>query len=215
MIKNLPNILTVFRIILIIPVIVLLRGNYVNKIISFILFLIAGITDYIDGKIARKYNMLTSFGNFLDPLADKLLVISLLISFLSIDPSIFPYWMVWIIIVREFVITLLRIEGISKNSEVKTLFIGKLKTGFQFFTISIIIIFLILKDYLIEKKTIRAVEGLTDIRLDDALFYYFGDISYFIAYTPSVFLCIVVIFSLYSGIKYIVKNKHIIFYKDE
>jgi len=211
---NLPNILTLLRIALILPIIILIKGSYVDKLISFMLFLVAGITDYVDGKIARKYNITSSFGSFLDPLADKLLVISLLISFLNIDPSIFPYWMVWLIIIREFTITLLRVEGISKNSEVKTLFIGKLKTGFQFFTISVMLIFLILKDYLIENNYIKIVKGLTDVRLDDALFYYFGDLSYFMAYTPTLLLTVVLVFSLYSGIKYIVKNKSIIFYDE-
>jgi len=206
-----PNILTLLRILMIIPILVLLFGNYFEKLISNVLLIIAMITDYWDGKIARKYQAQTELGNFLDPLADKLIIISIFLAFLQLDPTIFPYWMVWLIISREFVITALRIGGIEQKEKVSTLFIGKIKTSAQFVTIFIIICILILKDYLVAKAIIQPVKGIIGLPFNEIWFNYFGSWAYFITYTPSFLLGISTFLSLYSGIHYIIKNKRIIF----
>ncbi len=216
--KHMPNILTAIRIVLIIPIVVLLFGNYQEKIISGSLLFLAGVTDYLDGIIARKYKLSSDLGMFLDPLADKLLIISILIAFLKLDPSIFPYWMVWIIICREFVVTAIRIGGIERNSKVNTLYIGKLKTLSQLLTILLIFILLIMKDYFIGAGVMKQVKGAVEVPFDRIWFNYFGDLAYFITYTPSFLLGISTILSVYSGFRYIIKNKKLIFgseYEDE
>ena len=89
---NLPNKLTIFRVILIVPFIILLLGGhagwfgentFVTDMIALAIFIIASLTDLIDGKIARKYNLITDFGKFMDPLADKLLVCSAMIALIE------------------------------------------------------------------------------------------------------------------------------------
>ena len=104
---NLPNKLTVLRVIMI-PFFVfflLWQGgeNRTFRLIALALFIIASLTDLLDGKIARKYNLVTNFGKFMDPLADKLLVCSALICLIELGEL--PAWMVLIIISREFIIS--------------------------------------------------------------------------------------------------------------
>ena len=104
---NLPNKLTVLRVILV-PffVLFLLAADYMGPFspyIALIIFIVASLTDMLDGKIARKYNLITNFGKFMDPLADKLLVCSALICF--VDMHRMPTWVVLIVIAREFIIS--------------------------------------------------------------------------------------------------------------
>lgn len=115
---NLPNKLTIFRVILIVPFVILLLGGYaqwgwfqtvfggiadITDYIALAIFIIASLTDMLDGKIARKYNLVTNFGKFMDPLADKLLVCAALICLIELDRI--PAWIVIIIISREFIIS--------------------------------------------------------------------------------------------------------------
>ncbi len=208
--KKIPNFLTIFRIILIIPIVWLLFGSYVEKIISASLMVVGGLTDYLDGFLARKWKAYSNFGDFMDPLADKLLILSILMAFLQLDPSIFPYWMVWMIICREFIITVLRIGGIQGEQKVKTLYIGKVKTTAQFLTILLIIVLLILKDFLVDKGLITKVQGMVGLPFDQIWFNYFGNWANFLTYTPSFMLGISTFFSVYSGIHYIFKNRHML-----
>ena len=104
---NLPNKLTVLRVILV-PFFVffLLGADWIGSFspyIALIIFIVASLTDMLDGKIARKYNLITNFGKFMDPLADKLLVCSALICF--VDMHRMPTWVVLIVIAREFIIS--------------------------------------------------------------------------------------------------------------
>ena len=102
---NLPNKLTMFRVILIpfFVVFLLVDITPVDKWIALAIFIIASLTDMLDGKIARKYNLVTNFGKFMDPLADKLLVCSALVCLVAVDRI--PAWMVIVIIAREFIIS--------------------------------------------------------------------------------------------------------------
>lgn len=111
---NLPNKLTVLRVILIpffVVFLLLSPGNDLFKWISLAIFIIASLTDMLDGKIARKYNLITDFGKFMDPLADKLLVCSAMICL--IDLGKIPSWVVVIIIAREFI----RVEFYSRKDQ--------------------------------------------------------------------------------------------------
>ena len=103
---NTPNKLTVARMILV-PFLVLFMltdlGGEANRYIALAIFVVASVTDWFDGKLARKYNLVTNFGKFMDPLADKLLVCSAMICFIELEKL--PAWFVIIIIGREFIIS--------------------------------------------------------------------------------------------------------------
>ena len=141
---NLPNKLTVFRMILIVPFVILLLGGHAGwgwfdaafggieaytDYIALVIFVIASLTDMLDGKIARKYNLVTNFGKFMDPLADKLLVCSALIAFVEL--GYLPAWIVIIIISREFIISGFRLIAADKGVVIAANYWGKFKTTFQ------------------------------------------------------------------------------------
>ena len=129
---NLPNKLTVFRVILIVPFVFVMLTDVcgaAGKWIALALFVIASLTDLLDGKIARKYNLVTNFGKFMDPLADKLLVCSALIILIQLGRI--PSWVVLIIIAREFIITGFRTVASDKGVVIAASYWGKYKTTFQ------------------------------------------------------------------------------------
>jgi CDP-diacylglycerol--glycerol-3-phosphate 3-phosphatidyltransferase len=141
---NIPNFLTIFRIFLTFPILLLLPKN---PSFSFTLFLLAILTDYLDGEIARRYNKISNLGKFLDPLADKILVISVLIYFVSMN--LMSPWIVIFILFREFMVTGLRMALLQKNIILPALKSGKIKTFFQDMAIFFYILNLPLKEYLI------------------------------------------------------------------
>ena len=129
---NLPNRLTILRTILIIPFVIILLtgcfGSFSNWIALFI-FILASITDLLDGKIARKYNLITNFGKFMDPLADKILTISGMI--VLIELGRIPSWIVVIIVAREFIISGFRLVAAENGVVIAANYWGKFKTNFQ------------------------------------------------------------------------------------
>lgn len=131
---NTPNKLTLLRIIMV-PVFVLFM--YLNfeyaRIIATILFCIASFTDFLDGYLARKYHLVTNFGKFADPLADKILVCSAMI--LLVQTGEIPAWGVIIIISREFAVTGFRIIAASENITIAASSLGKVKTVSQLIAI--------------------------------------------------------------------------------
>lgn len=137
---NLPNKLTILRVILI-PFFVFFfispffdgYGNY----IALAIFIIASLTDMADGKIARKYNLVTNFGKFMDPLADKLLVCSAMICL--VDLELIPVWVVLIIIAREFIISGFRLVASDNGIVIAASYWGKFKTTFQMLMVIVII----------------------------------------------------------------------------
>ena len=161
---NLPNKLTVLRVIMI-PffVVFYLTGH---GIIADIIFIAASLTDMLDGKIARKYNLVTIFGKFMDPLADKLLVAAALICFVEMDRI--PAWIVLIIISREFIISGFRLVAAEGGKVIAAGYWGKLKTAVTMVTI----IFMIPNFggvHLIEQILVYASLALTVISLIDYL----------------------------------------------
>ena len=138
---NLPNKLTILRVIMI-PFFVaaLLYDGGANQNMRYVaaaLFIIASLTDMLDGKIARKYNLVTNFGKFMDPLADKLLVCSALICMIELREL--PAWMVIIIISREFIISGFRLVASDKGVVIAAGYWGKFKTTFQMVMIVLMI----------------------------------------------------------------------------
>lgn len=143
---NLPNKLTVFRV-LCIPIFVavlLIDTIPYNNYIAVGIFIIASLTDLLDGKIARKYNLVTNFGKFMDPLADKLLVSAALI---CLSPAKIPAWVVIIIISRELFISGFRILAADQGIVLAAGWWGKFKTAFQMFMIIVLIIDIPLKAF--------------------------------------------------------------------
>jgi len=129
---NLPNMITIFRIVLV-PVLFLLLFFSPGKLQSFfagLVFSVASISDCVDGYLARRMNLVTDFGKFLDPLADKLLVGVALIMMIPLGRV--PLWIVVIILGREVMVTLLRVISLRKgNKGIEASMTGKYKTGFQ------------------------------------------------------------------------------------
>ena len=139
---NLPNKLTTLRMVMV-PFFVFFLlwqhgENYTFRMIALALFIIASLTDLADGKIARKYNLVTDFGKFMDPLADKLLVCSALICL--IDLGQIPAWMVVIIIGREFIISGFRLVASDNGVVIAASYWGKWKTTFQMFAVILMIL---------------------------------------------------------------------------
>lgn len=138
---NLPNKLTVLRVILIPFFVVFLLGKeYIGSwspYAALFIFIAASLTDMLDGKIARKYNLITNFGKFMDPLADKLLVCTALICF--VDLHRIPTWIVLIIIGREFVISGFRLVAAEGGNVIAAGIWGKIKTAVTMVTICFMI----------------------------------------------------------------------------
>ena len=139
---NLPNKLTILRVMMI-PFFVfsLLAYDGTNpglRYVAAVIFVVASLTDLLDGKIARKYNLVTNFGKFMDPLADKLLVCSALICMVELKQL--PAWMVIVIISREFIISGFRLVASDKGVVIAASYWGKWKTTFQMIGVVLLIL---------------------------------------------------------------------------
>lgn len=139
---NLPNKLTMLRVILV-PFFVaaLLYEGGTNQALRYgalVIFIVASLTDLLDGKIARKYNLVTNFGKFMDPLADKLLVCSALICMIELGQI--PSWMVIIIIGREFIISGFRLVASDNGVVIAASYWGKFKTTSQMVAVILMIL---------------------------------------------------------------------------
>lgn len=137
---NLPNKLTVLRIIMV-PFFVMFMltdlGGSANKWIALVLFCVASLTDFLDGKIARARNLVTNFGKFMDPLADKLLVCSAMVCL--IPSGKLAAWIVIVIISREFIISGFRLVASDSGIVIAASYWGKFKTVFQMLMIIVLI----------------------------------------------------------------------------
>ena len=170
---NLPNKLTILRT-LMIPVFLFFlltdcAGDY-SKWIAVVVFILASLTDFLDGHIARKYNLVTNFGKFMDPLADKLLVSTALICFVSVPDNPMPVWGVIVIISREFIISGFRLVAANEGIVLAASWWGKIKT-----TVQMVMSVLLIVNFdgevidIIENIFIYAAIALTVISLVDYL----------------------------------------------
>ena len=165
---NLPNKLTVLRVIMV-PFFVLFMltdlGGDANKWIALAIFCVASRSDMLDGKIARARNLVTNFGKFMDPLADKLLVCSAMICLIPVGKL--PAWIVIIIIAREFIISGFRLIASDNGIVIAASYWGKFKTVSQMFMIILLIadfggIFVMIENVLIWVSLILTVVSLID-----------------------------------------------------
>jgi CDP-diacylglycerol--glycerol-3-phosphate 3-phosphatidyltransferase len=191
---NLPNKLTLLRILLVPAVIAVILIDFpFHFTVAGVLFGIAAITDALDGKIARRDNLITDFGKFADPLADKILVISVLVCFVKLGlcgaiPLI-------IIIFREFTVTSVRLVAAAKGKVIAANMWGKIKTVSQI--VAIVAIFLM-------QFADEIMWGITSLgTVEPELFDIFNIIG-------QVLLWIVAIITVISGVKYLVDNKAVI-----
>ena len=184
--KWIPNLLTSSRIFLVPVFLYFLFSDFSHgKLLALIFFVIAAITDAYDGKIARKHNIVTKFGIFFDPLADKFLVLSAFYAFMFISDldTTIKLWMIILISFRDILVTLLRTIMQYKGITMITSKLGKIKTALQLITIHLILIFLIFKSY--------------SVAIPSDLFY--NESLYFL-------MVITTIITFYTGVHYFYHN---------
>ncbi len=191
---NLPNKLTLLRIALV-PLIVLfmLLRFPLSYLIAYALFGVAAITDHFDGKIARRDKLITDFGKFADPLADKILVISILVVFVKHDlcqavPLI-------IILFREFSVTSIRLVAAARGKVIAANMWGKVKTVCQIVAICVVF-------------TLESVFDIISLATDNVVVLY--DVMNVFKTIDYVFIWIATAVTVISGIKYLVDNKNVI-----
>lgn len=190
---NLANKLTILRIILIpfFIIFITIRGIPYGKLIAIVIFIIASITDTLDGYIARSRNQITRFGKFMDPLADKLLVTAALISL--VEFHIIPTWAAMVIIAREFAVTGLRAVAAAEGIVIAASAWGKAKTITQI--IAIVLALINLNYNHVSLSTLRRI------------------ITYphkFLNITTEIAMAIAIAVTIISGLDYFIKNKEVI-----
>ncbi|HDN86403.1 MAG: CDP-diacylglycerol--glycerol-3-phosphate 3-phosphatidyltransferase [Candidatus Omnitrophota bacterium] len=155
---NLANQLTFLRIILsFLCVGLTLKDTFLSLIIAFFTFVVASLTDYLDGFIARRKNLVSDLGKLLDPVADKILVIGVFLAFLEL--GVVNTWMVVVIMLREFVVTGIRFLGLNRGVVLEAKKFGKNKTFSQILGIVIIYLILILEKAYPKNYIVRILSG--------------------------------------------------------
>jgi len=185
---NLPTKITFIRILLVpIFLVCILIDIWETRLIALIIFILGGVTDTIDGMIARKQNIVTKIGSSIDPLADKLLITTALISFLGFKELRIPVWTVIVIVIRDYIITWLRSLEYKKSMPADRT--AKFKTLLQNVVIICILLILTFKKQIIKLGVDR----------------------YIINLFPRTAMIVVALFTLFSGVLYIIRyNKLII-----
>ena len=195
---NTPNKLTVLRMILV-PFFVasLLAGDSLphHNLIALVIFAAASYTDHLDGKIARSRNLVTTFGKFMDPLADKIMVISALVCFVS--QGLANVWLVLFIIFREFMVTSVRLVAADSRVVVAANNWGKAKTVSQI----IAILFVLFFRYLLELVSLGILPAFT---------VFGGEAAFWFTLFGNVLLWIATILAVISGIIYLKQNWKIV-----
>jgi CDP-diacylglycerol---glycerol-3-phosphate 3-phosphatidyltransferase len=187
-----PNQLTILRIILTPVFLVLfLSEEPILKQVSLVVFIIAALTDWYDGWLARKFNYITNWGKFLDPLADKILTSSAFLAFSLL--GVLEMWMVVLIILRDFLITGLRIYAEYKGTEMSTSLMAKWKTFIQMVYIYYLLIIYTLKTY---KPLYEGNEKLFSLLTESSLIYFT--------------MLFVTIFTLFTGVTYLYSNRRLV-----
>lgn len=187
-VKRIPNILTLSRILLAPVVVVLfLQEDWLLRIAAIVLFTIAAITDYLDGYLARLWKVDSDFGNFMDPLADKVLTFLAFATLSMIDAAMFPWWVFGLIVGRDLLITFMRTRARKRGFSMKTSYSAKLKTAIQ-------LIFLYIALLAFTLVLFPSVSGLVQTWLMNSgalSWLYYG----------------VMAFTVYTGLEYLNQNR--------
>ncbi|MCL2485565.1 MAG: CDP-diacylglycerol--glycerol-3-phosphate 3-phosphatidyltransferase [Endomicrobia bacterium] len=201
---NLANKLTVARIFMVPFLILFIEiSGFWASILALLVFVTASITDLLDGEIARRNNMITPLGIFLDPLADKLLISAAFICFVDISYLHIPAWMVIAIISREFLITGLRTIAVSKNVIIPADKAGKFKTTSQIVVIILILIILIIHE------TFFKFYGVTPEMLMTFDKGSYRMLALIMQKTPFWAVLVATILTIYSGFSYMWKHREL------
>ncbi len=214
---NIPNLITLFRIIAV-PFFVyfIFSKDIEDRIIAFILFSIASMSDFLDGYLARKLKQESEFGKFLDPLADKFLVLGAFITFIFLSEQI-EIWMVLLIIGRDVLITILRSLAIRKGTSLRTSRFAKIKTAFQMFSIIVILLSFLSITYR-QRNTINQIylekkqSGLSTFEVANEFFLDFINGKYqdfmfiFSSFFPYYIMLLTTIITVISGLRYLYTN---------
>lgn len=188
---NLPNKLTILRIVLAFVFIALIfLPGLLSKILALVTFVAASVTDALDGYLAKKNNEVTDFGRLMDPIADKILILSAFISFVGLQ--LIPAWMVVVIIFREAAVTGLRAMALANGKVISADRGGKHKTAVQVIAIFSILLFMVFKDAG-EKRLGFWTQHAESVYMD----------------TIFALMLITVTLTLISGISYLVKNREV------
>lgn len=187
---NLPNKITLVRLILVPVMLFLYLANFIpfHYILSAVVFIVAALTDFLDGYIARKYNLVTDTGKFLDAIADKVLTTTALLVLVSDGVVFRPFGviMLFIIFSRDYAVDMLRLIASKKGIVIPADMLGKIKSNFQFFSIP----------FLMVSAQIAVNYGES---LSYKIFNYIG----FILLVCATIMCVI------SGVNYIVKNRQV------
>jgi len=186
---NTANKLTISRIgLTFVFMIFLFLEGFTFKVLALLTFFVATWTDFLDGFLAKKNNDISDFGNFMDPIADKILVLSAFLAF--VEMKLIPAWMVVIIVFREFIITGLRLIALARGEVIEAAAGGKHKTVSQMVSIYIILIFIVFK-----------ASGTR-------LFGFWNDsLEYLLKQSIFFMMIITTVLTLISGVSYLIKNK--------
>ena len=188
---NLPNKLTVFRIVLAVAFVAFLFSNgLASKTVALFIFLLASLTDLLDGFIAKRNNQITDFGKLMDPIADKILILAALLAFVQM--GVVAGWMVVAIIFRDVVITALRLFAFSRGKVIQADGGGKRKTVWQVSTVFFILLFLIFREG--GERVFGFWSGQVEAVYEQVIF---------------ILMLITVIFTLASGLSYLVRNREV------
>lgn len=206
MAKNIANKLTLVRIALI-PFFVglVLTENvtsdlqtiFISRTLATVVFVVAAVTDMLDGYLARRFNLITNFGKLMDPLADKLLTMSAFVAFVEINSldkrPIFPAWAIIVILGREFLVTGLRALALERGRVIQADHLGKHKTIMQLVGIVIVLVGLSLYDFLRWQFPCAA-----------------GICAQYLRYLFNIILVLIVVLTLASGLQYLWKNRDLL-----
>jgi len=205
---NLPNKITVARICLVpIFMVVLFLPFESANLVGLVIFIIAALTDSLDGHIARSRNLVTNFGKFLDPLADKLLVTAALIALVGMDKI--PSWFATVVIAREFMVTGIRLLANGEGRVIAASIWGKIKTITQIIAISLLLL-----------------DNTGNLPVDESDVFMFGKlknlvmtfsqspIQNIIGILAVVMIIVAIIITIFSGVDYLVKNKDVLKLED-
>jgi CDP-diacylglycerol--glycerol-3-phosphate 3-phosphatidyltransferase len=190
--RHLPNILTLFRIVLTVFFVVFLtRQGFVSMILAAVFFAAASITDYFDGYLAKKKNLVTDFGKIMDPIADKVLILAAFFIFARMD--IIAVWMFVVIFLREFLVTMSRFKAMRKGRVLAAEKAGKLKTVSQITAISVVLVFLILRESSLASQWSDGMYlgwrwGVTFLMLITVVFTVLSGVSYYNSYRKTVYV---------------------------
>ena len=185
LLRYIPNFLTIIRIIIVPFFIYFFTSDYYSyRLISLILFFVGSLSDFLDGYIARKYNLVTTLGKIIDPLADKILILSAFFLLNNSYPSYVPLWMLYLILFRDIFVTLYRIYLKNKDVVMQANMLAKRKTLFQIVIIHFLLILHV---------------------------FYFNELqSHLFFYVNAIYFAMVVCtgITLYSGLNYFISYMH-------